>query len=213
MNTTVYISRHSDKETHYGITKTCEDILQADIRRTLTVEGEEKAKLMANYPELQNIDVVWSSNYARSIATAKYVAHNNNLQINIDERLRERVIGLDNEFPALTPEFQIKQFEDENYKYKNGESRKEIQDRMKESLYDIINENKGKRIYITSHSFAMMCLFISLGEFERKDGHLKIMINNKNILENVAWGKHTPELFKLVFDENNNIIESEYIKW
>ena len=213
MNTTVYISRHSNKETHYGITKSNESLVQKDIRRTLTVEGEENARLMANYSGLKNIDVVYSSNYARAIATAKYVAHNNDLQINIDERLRERVIGLDNEFPTLTPEFQIKQFEDENYKYKNGESRKEIQNRMNQALFEIINNNKGKRIYITSHSFAMMCLFISLGELDRKDGRLKIMINDRNILENVAWGKHTPELFKLVFDENNNIVESYYVEW
>ena len=168
---------------------------------------------MGLIPELKNIDVVWSSNYARAISTAKYVAHNNNLKINIDERLKERVVGLDIDFPKLTPEFQMKQYADENYKYKSGESRKEIQDRMHTALFEIINKNKGKKIYITSHSFAMICLFISLGNYEFVDGHIKLTITGKNILENVAWGKHTPELFKLVFDENNNIIEFEYIEW
>lgn len=35
---------------------------------------------------MKNIDVIWSSNYVRAIATAKYIARENNIEINIDEK-------------------------------------------------------------------------------------------------------------------------------
>ena len=39
-----------------------------------------------------NIELLYSSDYARAVATAKYIAFNNKLTINIDERLGERKI-------------------------------------------------------------------------------------------------------------------------
>ena len=56
----------------------------------LSIEGERKAKELSEREELKNIDVLYSSNYVRAIATAKYIANKNNLNINIDERLGER---------------------------------------------------------------------------------------------------------------------------
>lgn len=56
----------------------------------LSIEGERKAKELNEREELKNIDVLYSSNYVRAIATAKYIANKNNLNINIDERLGER---------------------------------------------------------------------------------------------------------------------------
>lgn len=38
---------------------------------------------MSNYKELKNIGVVYSSNYSRAMATFKYVATNNNVDINV----------------------------------------------------------------------------------------------------------------------------------
>ena len=40
---------------------------------------------------MKNIDVIWSSNYVRAIATAKYIARENNIEINIDEKLKELI--------------------------------------------------------------------------------------------------------------------------
>lgn len=59
----------------------------------LSIEGEEKAKQMSEIIELQNIDVLWSSNYVRAISTAKYIAKNNDIAINIDVNLGERKLG------------------------------------------------------------------------------------------------------------------------
>ena len=56
----------------------------------LSVEGERKAKEISKLKELSNIDILWSSNYVRAISTAKYIANQNHIEINIDENFNER---------------------------------------------------------------------------------------------------------------------------
>ena len=209
METTVFISRHSKKDMNYYNPN--DNLLENDIKRPLSIIGEENAKKMSEQNELQDIDVVYSSNYIRSIETAKYVAKNN-LEINVDNRLGERIAGLDKNFPKITHEFAIKQYRDENYKYGIGEYRREVTNRVREVLFEILNKHKGKNIFIVTHSTAMLFLFISFGKFEIDDKY-KIIINGKDILENVRWNEHTPELFKLVFDENNILKDIKYIRW
>ena len=58
--------------------------------------GEERAKLLSEKAELQNIDVVYTSNCVRTLATAKYLMNKQNLKANIDDRLDERRIGKPN---------------------------------------------------------------------------------------------------------------------
>ena len=56
----------------------------------LSVNGERLAKEISKLNELQNINMIWSSNYVRALATAKYIADENNIDINVDDRLNER---------------------------------------------------------------------------------------------------------------------------
>lgn len=56
----------------------------------LSVDGEKKAYEMSLNKELENIDMIYSSNYVRAISTAKFIALRNNLEINVDDRLGER---------------------------------------------------------------------------------------------------------------------------
>ena len=48
---------------------------------------------MSENTKLNNIDVIWSSSYTRAKATAKYIANNNNLPINLNSNLSERKLG------------------------------------------------------------------------------------------------------------------------
>lgn len=59
----------------------------------LSVKGEEQSKKLSENKELDNIDILWSSSYARAKATAKYIAYQNHLEINIDSTLNERKLG------------------------------------------------------------------------------------------------------------------------
>ena len=212
MKTIVFISRHSFTA-KLNLINENQSIFVQNIKTPLSIKGEKCAKQMSEYKELSNIDEVYSSNYSRAISTAKYVADINNIDINIDYRFSERNHGVENSYNELPSDFEIRQLIDENYKYKNGESRKEVAARMKEALYEVIEKNKGKRIYITSHSTAMINLFISFGKIEIKDDKYKIIVNGKVLIDSdFKWNEHTPELFKMEF-EDDKLINIEYINW
>ena len=138
--TTVYLVRHSEPfKVHRGIEETKEDILFSNIKSPLSVDGEKMAEEKSKDKEFDNIDVVWSSNYVRTMSTAKYFAHRNNIKVNISDKLGERKHGIQswNELPT---DFEIHQFKDENYKIGNGESQKEVRERIYNKLMTIINE-------------------------------------------------------------------------
>lgn len=86
----IFLIRHSEQLIVKGIKKFKEDTQIENEKITLSVEGENKAKEISKLEELNNIDILWSSNYVRAISTSKYIAQNNNININIDERLNER---------------------------------------------------------------------------------------------------------------------------
>lgn len=86
--------------------------------------------------------------------------------------------------------------------------------RIKGVINDIIENNRGKRIYICTHANALLSYFSKIGNAYHKDDKYIIDVCNKNIFEDFkGWGKHSPELFKLVFNDQNEIIEFENINW
>ena len=92
-NTIIYLVRHAETVNEDGIRNTNEDSQLINEKEILSVEGEEQAKELSENSELKNIDVIWSSSFARAKATAKYIAKNNNLPINLDSNLSERKLG------------------------------------------------------------------------------------------------------------------------
>lgn len=182
------------------------DDLQIQNEKTpLSVEGEEKAKSLSLKDEMQNIDLVISSNYVRAVSTAKYIAHQNKLDINIIEDFGERKFGV-NKWDEKPKDFDKKQIDDENYKLKNGESRKETADRMYKALMNVLEKNKGKRIAIVSHATAITYLFMKMF---KSDG-ITISYNGKKLMDkNFVW--NAPEIFKLVY-ENDNLISIENVR-
>ena len=93
--TTVYLIRHSEGfRPLQGEFLTNDSVQLINEKSPLSVYGEELAKKVASNDEFKNIDVVWASNYVRSMSTAKYFAVNNNLMVNIDDRLGERIQGI-----------------------------------------------------------------------------------------------------------------------
>ncbi|MFV0275162.1 MAG: histidine phosphatase family protein [Bacilli bacterium] len=71
------------------------------------VLGEERAKILSELQEFNNIDCVISSNYVRTISTAKYIANKNDLDILIDEDFGERSHGV-NSYDELPRDFKNK---------------------------------------------------------------------------------------------------------
>ena len=57
------VIKHGRYNDENGIRNTGEDFQALNEMEILSVEGEEQAKKLSKNIELQNIDVIWSSNY------------------------------------------------------------------------------------------------------------------------------------------------------
>ena len=91
--THVYLIRHSEQLKIMNKIVKNEESQISNEKIILSVEGEKKLEELEYYinvEELDKIDTLWSSNYVRAIATAKYIAKQNNIEINIDESFNER---------------------------------------------------------------------------------------------------------------------------
>lgn len=207
MITTIYLIRHAEPfKIHKGITRTNESLLLENEKTPLSINGEKMAEQWSIHNELKNIDLVWSSNYVRAMSTAKYFAHINNLKVNIDERFNERIHGV-NSWDELPDNFEQQQLLDLDYKLKNGESQREVANRMYNATTELLENYNGKKIIVVSHATAIMFLLIKLCEFKNN----KLLFKNKIIMdENFVWG--APELFKLEFN-NKELINLENIKY
>lgn len=197
--TTIYLIRHSNTfNEHKGITLTSEPILIENEKRPLSILGEENASLYLSKNEFKNIDTVWSSNYTRAMSTAKYIAHYNNLKVNIDDKFNERIHGVAS-YKDLPKKYEEKQFNNKDYKIGYGESQREVANRMKEGIDRLLDEYKDKRIVIVSHATAIMyylslytktsylgnCYFKDKLYFDGKFDYLetfKLEFNNKQLI-------------------------------
>lgn len=169
--------------------------------------GEENAKKLCNVNELKNIDEIYASNSSRAIETAKYLAETNNIKIKFDERINERKFGI-NSWDELPENFEKKQFLDENYKISNGESQREVSNRMYSTIMKILNENKNKRIAIVSHATAISYLLKKWCNINIVDDELRYNFNNNVIFDGYF---NYCETFKLEFDDNNELVDIKNI--
>lgn len=196
--TTVYLIRHSVRM-KLDCIESCNTSQNDIVKREkiiLSVEGEKRAQILSEEKELQNIDVVYTSNCVRTLQTAKYLMERQNLKVNIDERFDERRVGKDN--TITHPDWFKKQYFDEDYKTKGGESQREVKKRFESAFLEVIKKHKDKRIAIFSHGYAITffllkyCKLVSIIE-----GKLKYEYNNKVIFEKKI---NAPEVFKLTLD-------------
>lgn len=139
------------------------------------------------------------------MSTSKYFASVNDLKVNIDDRFNERIHGVDS-WSELPNDYEKRQFEDKNYKIGFGESQNEVQCRMYEALREVIKDNQGKRIAIISHSTAMAFLLKKWCDIYYDKEYL---FRDRTFFDG-KW-KYL-ETFKLIFNENNELINIENIK-
>jgi len=205
MSTIVYLIKHAEELEEKGIKNTNESSQLMNEKFILSVKGEEQAKRLSENPELQNIDILWSSSYSRAKGTAKYIANKNNLDINIDSRLNERKLG---NMEDLAKWMEDKKYGvvqsyllNKKYKGRDGESCEEATKRISEFLNFILDEYKGKRIALVSHGALLSFLLTNWCELNED---VKLIWNNK-IVE-----IKEPSITKLVFD-NRNLIDIESI--
>ena len=168
---TVYLIRHS-KPLKVNNEFNNDNLQIQNEKSSLSIEGENIAKEKLNNKEFDNIDILFSSNYVRAIQTAKYLSAKNYIEINIISDLGERKFGI-NSWNELPENFERKQFFDENYKIGNGESQKEVRDRMYSTIIKILEENINKRIAIVSHATAISYLLKKWCDIQVVDDKLR----------------------------------------
>ena len=155
-DTIIYLIRHAETIDENGIRNTNEDSQIINEKEILSVNGEEQSKRLSENVELNNIDVIWSSSYTRAKATAKYIANNNNLPINLDSNLNERKLGNLKELGKFMKDKKTRdpsqeQLLDRKFKTSDGESAEDTRERMTGFFDKILKEFEGKKIAIVSH--------------------------------------------------------------
>lgn len=189
-----YIDRYYDDE-NYQITRE---------KRILSAEGERKANILSKQKEFDKVDVIYSSSYVRTIQTAKYLAERLDKKIHVNRNLNERKYGN----PKYAEDITLKQYYDEKIKNVEGESRKEVTDRMYKTFMHIINENKGKTIAIFSHGASIIFLLMKWCELINIDNEKRKCLKFK---DKVIINKQieAPEVFKIIINEKQNINDIE----
>ena len=204
--TTVYLIRHSEQLKINGIKNIKEDDQINNEKVILSVEGENKARELSEREELNNIDIIWSSNYVRAIATAKYIAYRNNSEINIDNNFNERKLGNLNNLKNIGKNKKYSYIEeqllDEKLKNINGENRVEVNKRMTNALNKVLKQNEGKNIVIVSHGAAIKFLLMN---WCKLNDELNLEYKGKELTID------SPCLLKLIF-RNSELVDLEQIK-
>lgn len=162
---TIFLIRHSEQLKIKSLLNSSENSQIANEKIILSVKGEKKAEELSNIAELSNLDSVWCSNYVRTLATAKYIAERNNLEVQISTDLNERKLGNLDSLSKLrdknTHPFTTEQLLDENLKNEDGENRFEVNNRMTSFINTILNSNEGSRIAVVSHGAAIKFLLMN----------------------------------------------------
>ena len=139
---------------------------------------------------------IYSSSYVMSIATAKYLAQDLELDINIRSELGERVIGhLGDKKIRMITEIQENDFD---YKLAGGESLNEVKNRMSRFVNQLLEKHADKTIALFTHNVAITCL---LSKWCKKgfnlDNRLILNYQDEAIIDG-AWDGIN--MIELVFD-------------
>ena len=195
----VYLIRHSKSKDKILFEKLYSRS-QINLKKGLSKEGIEIAKNNLGNPIYKEVDYIYSSNYQRAKETANILSNKLDKKIIIDERLNERIHGI-NDIPL---DFEEKQFNDENYKLENGESQKEVKDRMLSFINELLSKYNDEKIAVFTHSTAVTYLLKEWCEIKFHESH---RFDDKEFF-NGKW--NYVETFKLEF-KNKQLTNIEYI--
>lgn len=121
--------------------------------RILSIEGEKESAKLINLSYLKNVNVIYSSPYVMTIGTAKYLAHELELEIEIKRELGERVLGaIGDKKIRMISEMQENDF---TYKLAGGESLNDVKRRMTCFINKVKRTEKDKTIAMFTHNVAI----------------------------------------------------------
>jgi 2,3-bisphosphoglycerate-dependent phosphoglycerate mutase len=144
--TTVYFIRHAQAD----------DSNRDGRNRPLTEKGLADRKLVTEFLQNKQIDVVFSSPFKRAVDTVCDFAEKNGFKIELIEDFRERKSDID--FARVDYGFEAfmeRQWADFSYTYSDGECLADVQSRNIAALGVVLKTYSGKNIVIGTHGTAL----------------------------------------------------------
>ena len=178
--------------------ETDETVEEKRINRPLSIDGEKAAvKLVKKI----DANVIYSSDYASALATAKYYAEYHNLMININSFLSDAKIGkLGNRNIKMLRFMQERDFD---FKFNGGESLNEVCNRMNIAVSRILKKNIHKNVVIFTHKRAIMGYLLKyLEQGFNLDDRLILTFNDKVIIDDI---EKDIDIIKIDFEKGNII--------
>ena len=180
MTTRLIMIRHG--ESIDNIKKKVQD---QSIGSELTEKGIKQAEASAERLKNQKVDAIYSSSTKRTIQTAEIINKYHNLEIIVEKNLIDRnygiLIGTPNNAADMTEEqieIHKKMKEDEDYKIPNGESFRDVKERVIPIIENIVKKHKDKSVVISSHGNVIRAIVCSLLNIPLKESYkMKSAVN------------------------------------
>lgn len=147
------VMRHGEAESNVR------NITSTDARNSshLTERGKKQAAESGKKLKKKNIDIIFSSDFARTHETAEIVASQIGISSNaivFDERLREIKTGVYNERSNAEYHAFYESNEERFYKApEGGENLSQVRRRVMDVLYELEQKHQGKNILIVTHEY------------------------------------------------------------
>src|ERR1044071_7950568 len=134
----------------------------------LSARGHNQAEVTARTLKSESVTAIYSSDLARAMATAKPLANMTGLRVHGTSAFRERDVGV---MEGLTFEDAAQQHPEQyaallrrdfEYVLTGGESYRQLLDRAREKLDQIIEDNRGGKIAVFSHTGTICILALHL---------------------------------------------------
>ena len=205
---TIYLIKHSGPFVNIKNYEDYENVLWEDYNRNmiLSTEGEKRAEELCNIEELDNVDRIFTSNSVRAIATAKYLAEKNNIKIELDKRIDERIFGVET-LNDLPKDFNKLSFDDKNFKMEKGESFNEVDSRFINFINDLLEQDSNKNVLVI-HGLILLSYLETICDFSFDGNIFDIKYKNKVIING---NPKSPSVYKITYNDNKEVIDVELI--
>ena len=178
------ITRHGETEENVKM------IAQGHLPGKLTKSGKEQAKKLAKRLKGERFDIIFSSDLARAVDTAKEVAKfHPRTPLKFTKELRERFLG-DLQGKIAPPDWKSKKWNLRASRELNAETPKEMSIRAKKILDILKKEYFGKNVLLVTHGGISQQLIRNILKKPMKD------------IEDLKMGNTAITIFE--FDENKN---------
>ncbi|MFD2045463.1 histidine phosphatase family protein [Ornithinibacillus salinisoli] len=134
---------------------------------SLTEEGQTQALELCHFFSSVKIDRIVSSPFQRAIQTIQPLANQSHLEVELDNRLKERVLSNQN-LPDWMEKLQTT-YEDVHVKFAGGESSQEAMNRIVEVVLEIFNSGSENTVMVTHGNIMSLLLKHFDNEFEFED--------------------------------------------